>query len=54
MLYEVITGQAEAVRLALSRALCEVDADNRQTPFGRRVSYCGSMESSNCLRNNFV
>jgi len=25
-----ITGQAEAVRLALSRALCEVDADNRQ------------------------
>jgi len=25
-----ITGQAEAVRLALSRALCEVDAENRQ------------------------
>jgi small subunit ribosomal protein S9 len=24
-----ITGQAEAVRLALSRALCEVDAENR-------------------------
>lgn len=26
-----ITGQAEAVRLALSRALCEVDEENRQT-----------------------
>ena len=25
-----ITGQAEAVRLALSRALCEVDEENRQ------------------------
>ena len=25
-----ITGQAEAIRLALSRALCEVDAENRQ------------------------
>ena len=24
-----ITGQAEAVRLALSRALCEIDAENR-------------------------
>ena len=24
-----ITGQAEAVRLAISRALCEVDAENR-------------------------
>lgn len=24
-----ITGQAEAIRLALSRALCEVDAENR-------------------------
>ena len=24
-----ITGQAEAVRLAISRAMCEVDADNR-------------------------
>jgi len=24
-----ITGQAEAVRLALSRAMCELDADNR-------------------------
>ena len=24
-----ITGQAEAVRLALSRALCELDAENR-------------------------
>ena len=24
-----ITGQAEAVRLALSRAMCEVDAENR-------------------------
>lgn len=24
------TGQAEAVRLAISRALCEVDAENRQ------------------------
>ncbi|GAA0735579.1 MULTISPECIES: 30S ribosomal protein S9 [Flavobacteriaceae] len=24
-----ITGQAEAIRLALSRAMCEVDADNR-------------------------
>ncbi|MCB0374343.1 MAG: 30S ribosomal protein S9 [Sinomicrobium sp.] len=26
-----ITGQAEAVRLAISRALCEVDAENRST-----------------------
>jgi small subunit ribosomal protein S9 len=26
-----ITGQAEAIRLALSRALCEVDAENRTT-----------------------
>lgn len=26
-----ITGQAEAVRLALSRALCEVDVENRST-----------------------
>ena len=26
-----ITGQAEAVRLALSRALCEVDEENRQS-----------------------
>ena len=26
-----ITGQAEAVRLALSRAMCEVDAENRLT-----------------------
>ncbi len=26
-----ITGQAEAIRLALSRAMCEVDADNRAT-----------------------
>ena len=26
-----ITGQAEAVRLAISRALCEVDAENRTT-----------------------
>lgn len=26
-----ITGQAEAIRLALSRALCEIDADHRQT-----------------------
>ena len=26
-----ITGQAEAVRLAISRALCEVDAENRAT-----------------------
>ena len=26
-----ITGQAEAVRLALSRALCEVDEEHRQT-----------------------
>lgn len=25
-----ITGQAEAIRLAISRALCEVDAENRQ------------------------
>ena len=25
-----ITGQAEAIRLALSRALCELDAENRQ------------------------
>jgi len=25
-----ITGQAEAIRLALSRAMCEVDAENRQ------------------------
>jgi small subunit ribosomal protein S9 len=25
-----ITGQAEAVRLALSRALCEIDEENRQ------------------------
>ncbi len=25
------TGQAEAIRLALSRAMCEVDADNRAT-----------------------
>ena len=24
-----VTGQAEAVRLALSRAMCEVDAENR-------------------------
>jgi small subunit ribosomal protein S9 len=24
-----ITGQAEAVRLALSRAMCELDAENR-------------------------
>lgn len=24
-----ITGQAEAIRLALSRAMCEIDADNR-------------------------
>ncbi|WP_299392944.1 30S ribosomal protein S9 [uncultured Gelidibacter sp.] len=24
-----ITGQAEAIRLAISRAMCEVDADNR-------------------------
>jgi len=24
-----ITGQAEAIRLALSRAMCEVDAENR-------------------------
>ena len=26
-----ITGQAEAVRLALSRAMCEIDAENRLT-----------------------
>ncbi len=26
-----ITGQAEAIRLALSRALCEIDAENRLT-----------------------
>ena len=26
-----ITGQAEAVRLAISRAMCEVDAENRAT-----------------------
>ncbi|MBA3986671.1 MAG: 30S ribosomal protein S9 [Flavobacteriales bacterium] len=26
-----ITGQAEAIRLALSRAMCEVDADHRAT-----------------------
>ena len=26
-----ITGQAEAIRLAISRAMCEVDADNRTT-----------------------
>ena len=26
-----ITGQAEAVRLALSRAMCEIDAENRIT-----------------------
>ncbi|OMP31957.1 MULTISPECIES: 30S ribosomal protein S9 [Mangrovimonas] len=26
-----ITGQAEAIRLAISRALCEVDAENRLT-----------------------
>lgn len=26
-----ITGQAEAIRLALSRALCELDAENRGT-----------------------
>lgn len=26
-----ITGQAEAIRLALSRAMCEVDAENRAT-----------------------
>lgn len=26
-----ITGQAEAIRLAISRALCEVDAENRGT-----------------------
>jgi small subunit ribosomal protein S9 len=25
-----ITGQAEAVRLALSRALCEIEAENRE------------------------
>ena len=25
-----ITGQAEAIRLALSRAMCELDAENRQ------------------------
>lgn len=25
-----ITGQAEAIRLAISRALCDVDAENRQ------------------------
>ena len=25
-----ITGQAEAIRLALSRAMCEIDAENRQ------------------------
>ena len=24
-----VTGQAEAIRLAISRALCEIDADNR-------------------------
>ncbi|MCM5662591.1 MULTISPECIES: 30S ribosomal protein S9 [Galbibacter] len=26
-----VTGQAEAIRLAISRALCEVDAENRGT-----------------------
>ena len=26
-----ITGQAEAIRLALSRALCEIDVEHRQT-----------------------
>ncbi|CAI8180570.1 MAG: 30S ribosomal protein S9 [Flavobacteriaceae bacterium] len=26
-----ITGQAEAVRLAISRALCDIDAENRST-----------------------
>ncbi|MGB5668466.1 MAG: 30S ribosomal protein S9 [Maribacter sp.] len=26
-----ITGQAEAIRLALSRAMCEIDAENRTT-----------------------
>ncbi len=26
-----ITGQAEAIRLALSRALCEIDEEHRQT-----------------------
>lgn len=26
-----VTGQAEAIRLAISRALCEVDAENRLT-----------------------
>ncbi|TMM58305.1 30S ribosomal protein S9 [Maribacter algarum] len=26
-----ITGQAEAIRLALSRAMCEIDAENRLT-----------------------
>jgi len=26
-----ITGQAEAIRLAISRAMCEVDAENRTT-----------------------
>ncbi len=26
-----ITGQAEAIRLAISRALCEIDAENRAT-----------------------
>ena len=26
-----ITGQAEAVRLAISRALCDIDAENRLT-----------------------
>ena len=26
-----ITGQAEAVRLAISRAMCELDAENRLT-----------------------
>lgn len=26
-----VTGQAEAIRLALSRAMCEVDADHRAT-----------------------
>jgi small subunit ribosomal protein S9 len=26
-----ITGQAEAIRLAISRALCEIDAENRGT-----------------------
>ena len=30
-----ITGQAEAIRLALSRALCEIDAEHRLVP----VSY---------------